>query len=215
MRLLLECVILSSLQNYGSAMAVPTQGVLQKIVAGQTFWATYRENIPIVFRAAKIHCIQSSKKSKALQNFFGEVTDDAKKLYRWLDMIVNCNLPFAFIENERTLKYCSIKPFSRSTITKYLLLLAELVRIEIKSRIPKSFGVIFDGWSLESEHYLSVYATWTNVQEEYDERETGSAYDTKGQLWFVGRSEQRATLNSNDNECPEKGIRWEEKTRRG
>jgi hypothetical protein len=33
---------------------------------------------------------------------------------------------------------------------------------EIKKEIPESFGVVFDGWSCDSEHYIGIFATWVN-----------------------------------------------------
>lgn len=29
--------------------------------------------------------------------------------------------------------------------------------------MPKSFGVIFDGWSCDGEHYIGIFGTWVNI----------------------------------------------------
>ena len=30
--------------------------------------------------------------------------------------------------------------------------------------IPDFFAIIFDGWSCTREHYIALYASWTNAQ---------------------------------------------------
>jgi hypothetical protein len=49
---------------------------------------------------------------------------------------------------------------SRNTIKKYLLLLHEKVVDKIKKVLPKKFVIMFDGWSLGTEHYLGVFASF-------------------------------------------------------
>ena len=85
------------------------------------------------------------------------MTDDAKNIYRWLDWIISENLSFEFADKETNRKYSNLP-----TLRKYVLLLSEKVKEEIRRLRPSSFGIIFDGWSLDTEHYLVIFATWTD-----------------------------------------------------
>ena len=35
--------------------------------------------------------------------------------------------------------------------------------MQISEEIPATFGIIFDGWSCNGEHYIALFATWTNT----------------------------------------------------
>ena len=76
------------------------------------------------------------------------------------------NLPFSFCENKRARKYSNIngdgRPLSRKTLSKYVTLVSKNVRDRIKSLLPDTFGVIFDSWTHEGEHFTCIFATWTN-----------------------------------------------------
>ena len=36
------------------------------------------------------------------------------------------------------------------------------LKTKIKADLPKQVGIIFDGWTCDSEHYIANVATWTN-----------------------------------------------------
>ena len=39
--------------------------------------------------------------------------------------------------------------------------LLKLIQGNIKRKLPATFGIIFDGWTCEGEHYIGIFATWT------------------------------------------------------
>ena len=88
--------------------------------------------------------------SEILKSFLGEVTETAKNIYKWLDWIISENLSFEFVERKSTQLYTKIGKVSPNTLRKYLLLLADKVKEEIKGKLPGSFGLIFDGWTLDT-----------------------------------------------------------------
>jgi hypothetical protein len=73
------------------------------------------------------------------------------------------DLPLSFCENRLARKYSNIDNLSRKTPAKYVDLLRARVAEDIKLILPETFGVIFDGWSNNGEHYVGVFATWTNT----------------------------------------------------
>ena len=44
------------------------------------------------------------------------------------------------------------------------------VKLSIKNEFPKTFGVIFDGWSCAGEHYIAIFATWVTKRGAVAER---------------------------------------------
>ena len=51
-----------------------------------------------------------------------------------------------------------------STAFKFHLILQVFKRVKqsFKEELPPTFGIIFDGWSCEGEHYIGVFASWVN-----------------------------------------------------
>ncbi|RLN87599.1 hypothetical protein BBJ28_00027238 [Nothophytophthora sp. Chile5] len=84
----------------------------------------------------------------------------SQTLYCWIDWTVSCNLPFSFPENATVRKYSSLPDICTETLIKYLGLLTTEVEQIVSSVLPAKFGVIFDGWTFHSEHYIAVFATF-------------------------------------------------------
>ena len=36
------------------------------------------------------------------------------------------------------------------------------VKLAIKEELRDSYGVIFDGWTCDKEHYVAIFASWVN-----------------------------------------------------
>ena len=100
-------------------------------------------------------------------------------IHGWIDWIVMEMLPISFCEKERTLKYTSLRPVSRKSMTTYITNLTKQVELVIRGLLPDKFGLVFDGWSKNSIHYVALYAvfgptkrqillTFSPFQDEYD-----------------------------------------------
>ena len=79
------------------------------------------------------------------------------------------NHPFSFCENRRARKYSNIngdgRPLSRKTLSKYVTLVSKKVRDRIKRLLPETFGVIFDSWTHEGEHFTCIFARRVEFQD--------------------------------------------------
>ncbi|ETK87038.1 hypothetical protein L915_08437 [Phytophthora nicotianae] len=58
-----------------------------------------------------------------------------------------------------------MKTICSETLLKYAVLLTKEVEMDIAVILPASFGVMLDGWSFQSEHFVAVFAVF-----EYDQR---------------------------------------------
>jgi hypothetical protein len=76
---------------------------------------------------------------------------------------VNTNQPFSFVESEETRLYSKLGPVSVGSLMKYMEATAALVRKKVADALPEQFGVVFDGWSHNSMHYIGVFSVWGNA----------------------------------------------------
>ena len=44
-----------------------------------------------------------------------------------------------------------------------MALVKDYVFQKIRERVPKTFGLIIDGWTIGSEHYYAIFITWTDT----------------------------------------------------
>ncbi|ETO81822.1 hypothetical protein F444_03935, partial [Phytophthora nicotianae P1976] len=90
----------------------------------------------------------------------GFIDDKTHKVFSWIDMVLSCNLPFSFCETSAASNYVKIESLSTDSLVKYMRLLVREVESVIAGILPKSFGIIFDGWTFRSEHYVAVFASF-------------------------------------------------------
>lgn len=94
--------------------------------------------------------------------FVCQLSEKAINVFGWLDWIVDTNKPFTFCEEKKTRKYSKLKKISTKTLKKYMKLTADKVRDKMSATLPKSFGLVIDGWTINSDHYSCLFAVWTN-----------------------------------------------------
>ena len=73
-------------------------------------------------------------------------------------MIVSLHLPFNTVEKEKARFYCTPKPISIKTLRKYLSLMTIAIEKKISNAFSDQFGLIFDGWSSGSAHFVALFA---------------------------------------------------------
>jgi hypothetical protein len=81
-----------------------------------------------------------------------------QNIHDWIDWIVAKNLPFNFVEDNYTRKNVKLDSICTNTLKKYMKLLTEEVENRVTERLPQNFGIVFDGWSQGSEHYIALFA---------------------------------------------------------
>ena len=88
------------------------------------------------------------------------VSRSGGNLHGWLEMIIMSHQPFSFCENEIIRKNCvNLQPISVDTLTKYVDLVVEEVEKGIANSLPDNFAIICDGWTANSVHYFTVFAS--------------------------------------------------------
>jgi hypothetical protein len=102
--------------------------------------------------------IRKAKDSKNPSIF---VIKKGTKVFKWLQWIVMSNLPFQFIEDPLTRKNTNLESTTDETGTKYLVLGTESVEKRIAEDLPEKFGMIIDGWSDGTSHYIAMLSSYS------------------------------------------------------
>ncbi|KAG3191495.1 hypothetical protein PC128_g10914 [Phytophthora cactorum] len=90
------------------------------------------------------------------------VRHSAQNTFGWLELLIKCNLPLSFCESKLAQRYSNLKPISVQTLRRVLEAVTRAVERSIVAEMPERFGLVFDGWSHASEHYVAVFA-WYEV----------------------------------------------------
>lgn len=82
-----------------------------------------------------------------------------RNIYGWLVQVVMESLPFSYITKKVILEYSKLKEISYPTFTSYLNETVNHVIEAVSKKIPEKFGIIIDGWSHLTIHYVAIYAS--------------------------------------------------------
>ena len=64
--------------------------------------------------------IQYHETSGTINSMFGTVTQKAKSLHGWIDLIVTGGYPFSMVEKSVVRKYIKLEPIDRHTLVSYM-----------------------------------------------------------------------------------------------
>jgi len=106
------------------------------------------------FAAASIECNSSQTK---IDSF---LCPKSKNIYSWIEWIVMECRELNFCEKDLVRKYTHLSPICRNTLVKYIDLLTKEVERQVTKVLPTKFGLVFDGWSQHSVHFLAVFAVF-------------------------------------------------------
>jgi hypothetical protein len=134
-------------------------------IADQPYHVNFLKHVSTI-DAWKEKLIESTSRDQGghgpLDRTFRVVSEKAKTYHSWLEWTIMTDSPSTFVENEYNRKYAKIECISRTTYDKYKDLVHKVVESKIKNELPPTFFIYFDGWSCSGEHYLCMFATWTN-----------------------------------------------------
>lgn len=86
--------------------------------------------------------------------------------YGWYDLVINCLLPFSTVENLTMRENVRHDSISLSTFTRHLPALSQLVEKKVAELLPNKFALVFDGWTNRMTHFLGVFASFPDSNQE-------------------------------------------------
>ncbi|KAF1780906.1 Ribonuclease H-like domain [Phytophthora cactorum] len=136
------------------------------------------ERDPRVFSLSLRHEATAAQTGSIL-NF---IRHSSQNLFGWMVWIVQCNLPLSFCESREARRFSNLEPISEERLRAGMDGVVMAVERSIASELPASFGIMLDGWTHASEHYVAVFA----------------CYEINGNLKTPMLSMARCSTRSND-----------------
>jgi hypothetical protein len=100
--------------------------------------------------------MDTKQRMKDNQNPF--INRKASTYYSWLRWIIMDNLPFTFVEKPLTRKNSKLENVAVDSLMKHLKSLTEEVERKVASLLPNKFGLVLDGWSEGTKHFIALFA---------------------------------------------------------
>ncbi|KAG3138350.1 hypothetical protein PC129_g17385 [Phytophthora cactorum] len=88
------------------------------------------------------------------------IRHSSQNLFRWMVWIVQRNLPLSFCESRDARRFSNLEPISEERLRAGMDGVVMAVERSIASELPASFGIMLDGWTHASEHYVAVFACY-------------------------------------------------------
>ena len=95
----------------------------------------------------------------AMELFVRRSNEKTKNIFGWMDWIVQENLPLTICENKNFRKRSNLGIMTAKTLKKYMKMVKRNVVRKTKNQAPSTYGLIIDGWSIESVHYFPIFIT--------------------------------------------------------
>ena len=72
------------------------------------------------------------------------------------------NREFSFVEKLLVCKKTKLEPICQKTLQKYIDLVTVQVDKKIADALPSNFGIVVNGWSQQSEHFIGTFGCFQN-----------------------------------------------------
>ncbi|KAF1331975.1 hypothetical protein FI667_g3996, partial [Globisporangium splendens] len=102
---------------------------------------------------------QRSTRTLASHGFIDMRTAD---VYRWMEWVIERNLLLREVDGPRTRAIARMSPISSKSLKKHIKHVGARVGIEITAAMGNAFGLMFDGWTCGSAHYVGIYTVFAH-----------------------------------------------------
>ena len=92
------------------------------------------------------------------------VSTQTKQIWYWMKKVVIIPEPVTYVENPIERECSAYDGISSDTLKKYMCIFIMFKKIKPEIQIAddkfRNFGIIYDGWTHDSEHYLAMFASF-------------------------------------------------------
>ena len=88
------------------------------------------------------------------------LSDAEKEMAEWISYLVVRNQPISLVDCPTTRTLARLKPVGSKSIRKHVLLLMAVVKEYIKQHLPSTFGLVFNGWTEGTDHYIGIWGSY-------------------------------------------------------
>ncbi|RLN26561.1 hypothetical protein BBJ28_00020421 [Nothophytophthora sp. Chile5] len=90
----------------------------------------------------------------------GFVDQRTMEIFKWMEWVIARNHPLAEVDDPLTRGLASVKPVSSKTLLRYMRHVSAKVVEHISESMGEAFGLMFDGWSCGTLHFVGIYAVF-------------------------------------------------------
>lgn len=121
-------------------------------------------NLLTHLRIAHPDYLQQAKRSFERGNRLGlQVVDQrTTDIFKWVERCVMDKMPFTFCERPFVRQNSTMESISAGTLKKYVGLLYIHTREVVAEILPSALGLVIDGWSSNSRHYVAIIAVFND-----------------------------------------------------
>jgi len=91
---------------------------------------------------------------------YGFVSEETTHRYQWMGWVVDRNMPISEVDNASTRAMSKWRPISSKTLRLLMMGVAAKVGASLENEMGAEFGIMFDGWSHGTMHYIGVFAVF-------------------------------------------------------
>ena len=117
---------------------------------------------------------------------YPKVNKKAENIFRWLEWVILENREYSSVDKPLVRKNTKLEPICQKTLQKYI----DLVSLEVEkiaSALPSNSGLIVDGWSQQSEHFVGVFVQ----RQAKDVAEVFDNFDQKFEMCGIKQAHSR------------------------
>ncbi|KAJ0390995.1 hypothetical protein ATCC90586_010423 [Pythium insidiosum] len=97
------------------------------------------------------------RRGSATMDDFRFVDERASDIAKWMKWVVARNLPLSEVETPETRSVVNMQPITARTLKKYMQHVTSKVGASISAEIGSSLGLMLDGWTSHSIHFLGLF----------------------------------------------------------
>ncbi|KAF1773919.1 Zinc finger, BED-type [Phytophthora cactorum] len=91
----------------------------------------------------------------------GFVDQRTMEIFKWMEWIVTRNHALSEVDDPLTRSLAAVKPISSKTLMRYMRHVATKVGARIAVDMNGQFGLMFDGWTSGTTHFVAIYGIFT------------------------------------------------------
>ncbi|RLN75737.1 hypothetical protein BBJ28_00007540 [Nothophytophthora sp. Chile5] len=81
-------------------------------------------------------------------------------VFRWLEWVIMRDMPLSEVDNPVTRGISNLDNFCSNSLALYITRLVVRVEALVRGMLPEHFGIMVDGWTDVSTHYIGIIATF-------------------------------------------------------
>lgn len=104
---------------------------------------------------------ESHRPGSATLVHHGFIDERTMEIYKWIEWVVMRNHALAEVDDPLTRSMSRLQPVSSKTLLRYMTHVAANIGFKLDGMMGDSFGLMFDGWTCGTMHYVAIYAVFT------------------------------------------------------